>query len=72
MELDPTAYFVHIQLGNLYLKRGFREQCVQAYSDALKYGPQEPEIRSALQNQIQRASHEPLAGISPLRDPFME
>ena len=72
VELDPTAYFVHIQLGNLYLKRGSREQCVQAYSQALNYAPQEPMIRSALQNQIHRASSEPLAGISPLRDPAME
>lgn len=64
MELDPTAYFVHIQLGNLYLKRGSRDQCVQAYSEALKFAPHEPKIRSALQNQIQRASREPLAAIS--------
>jgi hypothetical protein len=71
-ELDPTAYFVHIQLGNLYLKRGSREQSVQAYSDALKYAPDEPQLRSALQNQIQRVSRNPLAGITPLRDPYME
>ena len=27
MEVDATAYFVHIQLGNLYLKRGSRQEC---------------------------------------------
>jgi tetratricopeptide (TPR) repeat protein len=72
VELDPTAYFVHIQLGNIYLKRGLREQCVRAYSDALKYAPDDARIRSALDSQIQRVSHEDLAGIVPLRDPSME
>jgi len=72
VELDPSAYFVHIQLGNLYLKRGSREQSVHAYSDALKYAPDEPQLRSALQNQIQRVGRDPLAGVTPLRDPNME
>jgi tetratricopeptide (TPR) repeat protein len=71
-ELDPTAYFVHIELGNLYLKRGSREECVRSYTEALKYAPEEPEIRAALQNQIQLVSREDLAGVSPLRDPHME
>lgn len=71
-ELDPSAYFVHIQLGNLYLKRGSREQSVRSYSDALKYAPDEPQLRAALQNQIQRVSRDPLAGVTPLRDPYME
>jgi len=72
VEIDPTAYFVHIQLGNLYLKRGSRQECLRAYSDALKYAPEEPELRSALHNQIQRVSRDALAGVSPLRDPYME
>ena len=72
VELDPTAYFVHIQLGNIYLKRGIREQCVRAYSEALKYAPDDAQIRSALEGQIRRVSHEDLAGVAPLRDPSME
>ena len=72
VEIDPTAYFVHIQLGNLYLKRGSRQECLRAYSDALKYAPEESELRSALQNQIQRVSRDALTGVSPLRDPYME
>jgi tetratricopeptide (TPR) repeat protein len=71
-DLDPTAYFVHIQLGNLYLKRGSREECVRAYAEALKYAPDDSKLRSMLQNQIQRASSEALAGITALRDPHME
>ena len=72
VELDPTAYFVHIQLANLYLKNRAREKCVRAYSEALKYAPEDPEVRSALQNQIQRVSREDLAVVNPLRDPNME
>ncbi len=72
VEIDPTAYFVHIQLGNLYLKRGSRQECLRAYSDALKYAPEESELRSALQNQIQRVSRDALTSVSPLRDPYME
>jgi len=72
VELDPSAYFVHIELGNLCLKRGSREESVRAYIEALKYAPDEPGIRSALQYQIQRASRDALAGISPLRDPNLE
>jgi hypothetical protein len=72
VELDPTAYFVHIELGNLYLKRGSREACVRAYSEALRYAPEDPKVRSALQSQIQLVSRDVLAGVSPLRDPHME
>jgi tetratricopeptide (TPR) repeat protein len=72
VELDPSAYFVYIQLGNLYLKRSSREQCLHAYSDALKYSPDEPALRSAVQNQIQRVSRYSLAEVAPLLDPNME
>ena len=72
VELDPSAYFVHIELGNLCLKRGSREESVRAYTEALKYAPDEPGIRSTLQYQIQRVSRDALAGISPLRDPNLE
>ncbi len=72
VELDPAAYFVHIELGNIYLKRGSREECVRSYTEALKYAPEEPEIRAALQNQIELVSREALAGVSSLRDPHLE
>jgi hypothetical protein len=72
VELDPTAYFVHIELGNIYLKRRSRDECVSSYTEALNYAPEDPTIRAALQNQIQLVSGEALAGVSPLRDPHME
>ena len=71
-ELDPTAYFVHIEIGNLYLKRGSREECVRSYTEALKYAPEDPAIRAALQNQIQLVSHDTLESLRPIRDPHLE
>jgi len=72
VELDQTAYFVHIQLGNLYLKRADRDRALHAYSDALKFAGSNPKIASQIQEQIQRVSAENLANVAPLRDPFME
>lgn len=72
VELDPTAYFVHIQLGNIYLKRGDRDRAVQAYADALKFVGSDAKIREELEQQIQRVSSGNLANVTPLRDPFME
>jgi len=72
VELDPTAYFVYIQLGNLYLKRGDQERALRAYSDALKFAGNDSHFHSQIQEQIQRVSAENLANIAPLRDPYME
>ncbi len=72
VELDPTAYFVHIEIGNLSLKRESREDCVRSYSEALKYAPEDPRIRSVLQNQIQLVSYGALTRVRPIRDPHLE
>jgi tetratricopeptide (TPR) repeat protein len=73
VELDPTAYFVHIQLGNLYLKRGDPERALHAYSNAMRFaGSSNPEICTQLRKQVQRISIGDLTDLMPLRDPFME
>jgi Dolichyl-phosphate-mannose-protein mannosyltransferase len=72
VELDPRAYFVQIELGNIYLKRQSRDESVRWYSDALRYAPQESGIRSALENQIFLVSREQLTQVSPMRDPHLE
>ncbi|HTS13107.1 MAG TPA: hypothetical protein VMH00_13410 [Candidatus Limnocylindrales bacterium] len=72
VELDPTAYFVHIQLGNLYLKRGDRDRALNAYTDALKFVGGNSEFRTQIREQIQRVSTGNLASVAPLRDPYME
>ena len=75
-EMDPSAFFVHIELGNLLLKRGAREGALRAYSEALKYAlkyaPEDALICHPIELQIERLAHQPLAEIPPLRDPFLE
>ena len=70
--LDPTAFFVHIELGNVYLKQGSRENALQAYSNALHYAPDDPMLRQAIQAQIERISVQHSTDIESLRDPFLE
>jgi hypothetical protein len=71
-EMDPTAFFVHIELGNLLLKRGAKEPALRAYSDALKYAPEDALIRQPIEMQIERITHQPPGEIPPLRNPFLE
>jgi hypothetical protein len=72
VRLDPRGFFVDIELGNLCLKRGSRENAVQAYSDALQHVPNDPELRQSIEEQIKRVSSEPLGHVPELRNPFME
>ena len=72
VDLDPSACFVHIELANLLLKRGARDEALKAYGDALKYAPSERFIRQSIEDQIARlSSHQP-GEIPPLRNPFLE
>ena len=70
--LDPSAFFVHIELGNVYLKQGERDRALRSYSDALKYAPGDPQFRQPIRAQIQRLSSDTAGHIDPLRDPFLE
>jgi tetratricopeptide (TPR) repeat protein len=72
MALDPSAFFVHIELANVYLTQGQRDRALQSYSDALKYAPADPQLRQPIQAQIQRVSLGPAGHIVPLRDSFLE
>jgi len=70
--LDPTAFFVHVELGNVYLRQGRRDDALRAYSDALRYAPIDHALRQPIQAQIQRVSSGPSNRIDTLRDPFLE
>lgn len=70
--LDPKEFFGDIQLGNVCLKRGSRENALQAYSDALQHAPKDPELVRLIEEQIRKVSSEPLGQVPELRDPFME
>lgn len=70
--LDPSAFFVHIELANVYLAQGQHDRALQAYADALRYAPTDSALRQPIQVQIQKFSSRPANGIEPLRDPFLE
>lgn len=70
--LDPSAYFVYIQLGNLYLRQGLRDRALQAYSDGSRHASFDPERKQALDDQIHRVSSQPFDKVAELRNPAME
>jgi hypothetical protein len=72
LEIDPSAFFVNIELGNLLLKRGARQEALRAYSDALQYAPEDQFFRQPIGKQIARFGRQPTAEIPPLRNPFLE
>lgn len=71
-KLDPTAFFVNIELGNVYLRQSRSDYALRAYSEALRYAPNDLEFRRPIEAQIQRISSQPSGRLEPLRDPFLE
>jgi tetratricopeptide (TPR) repeat protein len=71
-KLDPTAYFVFIEIGNLSLKRGARDEALQAYRNALQHAPNESLIQNPIREQIEKLSRSPDGKIAQLRNPYME
>jgi tetratricopeptide (TPR) repeat protein len=71
-QADPRAFFVHIELGNIYLKLGLREEALQAYRSALDHTPDDPVMRRSIEDQIRRLSIQALDEIPALRNPALE
>jgi tetratricopeptide (TPR) repeat protein len=69
---DPRAFFVHIELGNIYMKHGSRDAALQAYESALEHAPDDPLLRRSIQDQIRLISTQPLDQSPPLRNPALE
>jgi tetratricopeptide (TPR) repeat protein len=72
LALDPSAFFAQIELGNLLLRRGAREDASHAYSEALQHAPNDAVLRHSIEEQIKRVSFEPLDRVPELRNPFLE
>ena len=72
LAFDPSPFFVHIELGNVCVKRGSRDCAMQAYSDALQRVGDDSELQRPIKEQIKRVSSEPLGQVPELRDPFLE
>jgi hypothetical protein len=69
---DPSAFFVHIELGNIHLKHSSRDAALQAYGSALEHAPDDLIVRRTIQEQIRLLSILPLDRIPPLRNPALE
>jgi tetratricopeptide (TPR) repeat protein len=72
VQADPGAFFVYIELGNLALKRGSREDALRAYNNALLHAPSDPLARKPIEEQIARFSVGTQEQIPMLRNPQLE
>ncbi len=72
LELDPSPYFVWLELGNQYLKLGNREKTLEAYKKSYEHAPKSDSINEVLLEQIRKVGSEPLDQIAPLRNPGAE
>jgi tetratricopeptide (TPR) repeat protein len=72
LELDPKIYFRWLELGNILLERGARDQAIQAYESAARWAPAGDEIVGPIKNQIQLLSRADLQSVAPLRNPVLE
>jgi hypothetical protein len=72
LELDPSTFFVWLELGNQCLVIGDRDRSRQAYQHALDTAPAGSTVRALLSAQLERIRSEPLDQISPLRNPGLE
>ena len=70
--LDPSAFFVALELGNQYLKLGKRHEALQAYEASRQFVPEGDLTADLLARQIERLKTEPVEEISPVRNPAME
>ena len=72
LEAKPKVYSRWIELGNILIQRGEREEAVRAYQNAKLYAPEGDQIIGPLSQQIQRVSQENLKSLTPLRNPELE
>jgi tetratricopeptide (TPR) repeat protein len=69
---DPNAFFVNIELGNVCLRRGFRQDALRAYGEAFEHAPNDEALRDSIQQQINRVSIEALDRVPLLHNPILE
>jgi tetratricopeptide (TPR) repeat protein len=72
LEANPKIYYRWIEMGNIRLQRGKRDDAVRAYENAKANAPAGDEIIPLLTRQIQRVSQEDLKSVAPLRNPVLE
>jgi hypothetical protein len=70
-KLDPTAFFVSLELANQYLKLGRHDEALLAYEKALEYAPRSDSIHELLAGQVAQL-RAGAAEIQPIRNPGVE
>jgi len=61
-----------LELGNLYLKVGNRDDALRAYKVSLEHAPRTDSVYELIADQVSRLETEPLETIAPLRNPGIE
>jgi tetratricopeptide (TPR) repeat protein len=72
LEANPKIYFRWIELGNILVQLGKREEAVRAYRNAKDCTPVGDEMVNLLAAQIERVSREDLKLVPALRNPILE
>ncbi len=70
--IDPRAFFVSMELGNLYLGRHDRDAALKHYQTALDNMPAKDEIYDLVARQIELLNTVPVENIRPVRNPGLE
>ena len=72
VQIDPNAFFVQLELGNLYLRQGRREDAVRAYEESSHYASFDLLQRGLIDEQVKRVKVEPMDQVRGMRNPAME
>jgi Dolichyl-phosphate-mannose-protein mannosyltransferase len=72
LEAKSGVYYRWIELGNIRIKLGKREEAVRAYENAKSNTPAGDEMIGLLTEQIRRTTYDDLKTVSPLRNPVLE
>jgi tetratricopeptide (TPR) repeat protein len=72
LEVDPKVYYRWLEMGNILIQRGKRDEALKAYENARTNAPAGDEIVALLTQQIQRVSQQDPKSVVPLRNPGLE
>ncbi len=72
LEANPKVYYRWIEMGNILIQRGKRDEALKAYENARTNAPAGDEIVGLLAQQIQRVMRQDPKSVVPLRNPVLE
>jgi cytochrome c-type biogenesis protein CcmH/NrfG len=72
LEASPKVYYRWIEMGNILIQLGKRDEALRAYENARTYAPAGDEIVGLLTQQIQSVAQRDPKSVAPLRNPVLE